>query len=64
VSEIKIWAFIGEGGEILADSTWLNSDDAYRVGLGWPSREEIKEAKDNGARAVLCTLTIPEAEHE
>lgn len=42
------WAMIFPNGAILADSAFKNTADAWKVGLGWPSEEEIERAKKSG----------------
>lgn len=63
----EAWAFVvpeakpGESykagdKQVLADSTFRDADHAWEIGLGWPSREEIEEAKKRGCRVVRVRI--------
>ena len=55
---MKVWAFIDERGEILADSRFGSADTAWRVGLGWPCQEEIDDALRRGCRVEQVEIVI------
>lgn len=46
---------------ILADSMFKNPKQAWSVGLGWPSDQEIEIAKKRGCRVVKVLITEMEA---
>ena len=56
----RVWAFIKPDGSILADSDFKDEREAWVVGLGWPTRGEVKEAKKKGYRVVEVTIEIPD----
>jgi hypothetical protein len=39
---------IWPNGHVLADTTFKNADDAWRIGLGWPDKKAIELAKAQG----------------
>ena len=53
---IEAWAYIDETGWALADSTFTDESDAWRVALGWPTVGEVKAAKARGARVVRVRI--------
>jgi hypothetical protein len=51
-----LWAYIDEAGRILADSTFTDESEAWRVALGWPADAEVVEAKARGCRVVRVRI--------
>jgi hypothetical protein len=47
-----VWAYFDEAGRVLADSTFADEAEAWRVALGWPTGGEVMEAKARGCRVV------------
>lgn len=56
---MKVWAMIYPDGKILADSTFRDEAHVWRIGLGWPDKEEIEAAKKKGHRAEQVEIHIP-----
>ena len=56
---IKVWAMIAPNGEIIAGSDFRDEEHTWQIGLGWPSAEEIAEAKKKGY--VVKQLTLIDA---
>jgi hypothetical protein len=55
------WAVIWPDGRVLADSTFKDEADAWKVALGWPDAAEIAHAKASGVRAVRVIVSeVPE----
>jgi hypothetical protein len=50
--EYRAYAVIGPDGSLVADSTFPDAESAWRIVLGWPTRDEIEAAKAKGYRAV------------
>lgn len=50
------WAFVKPDGHILVDSSFTDEAHAWQVGLGWPSEEEIADAKKRGFRVIQVTV--------
>jgi hypothetical protein len=59
------WALRREDGSVVV-SIGHDVDEAkiWRVGLGWPTEEEIDWAKQHGARAYRCRLLDLDARHD
>lgn len=55
---IRAWVIIKPDGDIVLDSDFKSELDAWKVGLGWPSDDEIEQAKKDGYRAVMATVII------
>lgn len=53
---IEAWAYIDGEGWALADSTFVDAADAWRVALGWPTVGEVERAKGRGARVVRVEI--------
>lgn len=51
------YAYISHNGLVVADTDFDTPERAWKVGLGWPSDEEIEEAKKRGARVVKARIT-------
>ncbi len=51
------YAFINEQGHVLADTQFESPEEAWRIGLGWPDKQEIQEAKRRGARVTSVMIT-------
>lgn len=56
------WAVEDPAGQVLADSTFRDEAHAWQVALGWPSEEEISDAKRRGYKAYLAEIRKPVAE--
>jgi hypothetical protein len=56
--EREMWAWTEPDGRVVADSD-LTEATAWRVGLGWPTRGEVKRAKSRGWRVVRVRVLIP-----
>ncbi|MDD5688511.1 MAG: hypothetical protein PHE88_11850 [Elusimicrobia bacterium] len=54
----QAWAIIKPNGDILLDSDFANESHAWQIALGWPSDDEIAEAKNNGYRAVFAAVVV------
>jgi hypothetical protein len=54
----EIWAYIRNDGRVLADSTFRDEDDAWRIALGWPHQSEIEHAKAAGDRVVRVRVEV------
>lgn len=54
----QAWAIIKPNGDILLDSSFANEAHAWQIALGWPSDQEIDEAKKNGYRAVFAAVVV------
>ena len=52
----KCWAIIKPDGNVVADSTFDSEHAAWFVVLGWPSDDEIEDAKRRGFRAARVTV--------
>jgi hypothetical protein len=57
MSETKAWAIIRPNGTIDVSSHWETEDDAWRIILGWPTRGEVRERKEQGWKAREVTVT-------
>lgn len=60
--KVAVWAFVRPDGRILADSDFRDEAHVWRIGLGWPDKEEIETAKKDGYRAEQVEIHVPEAE--
>jgi hypothetical protein len=38
-----------------------SADDAWQIGLGWPSAEEISAAKSRGLKAIPVNVSEPQS---
>lgn len=54
----KIWALLKPDGSILADSSFKSEADVWMIGLGWPDKAEIEDAKRRGYRAMRVDISI------
>jgi hypothetical protein len=52
-----VWTAILHDGTLIADSSFSDEAHAWQVALGWPSDEEIAEAKRLVDRVVRATIT-------
>lgn len=59
---MKVWAMIYPDGKILADSNFRDEAHVWRIGLGWPDKEEIENAKNKGYRAEPVEVHVQEKE--
>lgn len=48
----ELWAIIDPQGHVEASSDWTTPEHAWRVVLGWPTREEVREKQAQGWRCV------------
>lgn len=47
-----MWAIVWPDGGVLADSNFRDEAHAWTIALGWPSDEEIADAKARGYKAL------------
>jgi hypothetical protein len=53
-----VWALIGPGGRVLADTEFKDENDAWWVGLCFPDAEGIANAKRLGYRVERVEVSI------
>ena len=56
--EKKAWAYIRPDGSFLVDSSFTDEAHALAVGMGWPTEDEVAQAKAQGFRAQLVTVLV------
>ena len=54
----RAWAIIKPNGDILLDSDFKDEAQAWQIALGFPSGEEIEEAKARGYRSAFAAVVI------
>lgn len=57
---MKALAFINTNGVMHIDTSFVTEEEVWRIFLGWPSKEEIEQAKRLGAKVVEVEITIKE----
>jgi len=45
---VDMWALIFPDGRVITGTDLITESDAWRVGLGWPTAEEVESAKAEG----------------
>lgn len=58
--KIETWAIVFPNNRVVADCDFMDEAHAWTVALGWPSDEEIEDAKRKGYRAMLLTIDLDE----
>lgn len=53
------WAAVWPDGTVLVDNRFLNEADTWKIALGWPTEQEIEEAKKRGMRVCKVTVVVP-----
>lgn len=60
---LDMWAIVFPNGQIVTGSECQTEDDAWWIALGWPSPEDVEDAKRTGAFAVKATLQFETGEN-
>lgn len=56
-SEYLGWAVVLPSGQVVVDvNPGASEDDLWRIALGWPTRGEVRQAKEQGGRAIPCRI--------
>ena len=59
---MKSLAYIGKDGDIHIDTDLITEQQVWNVFLGWPTPEEIEQAKLRGAKVVEVEIIVKEDE--
>jgi hypothetical protein len=58
ITTLTTYAFCQPDGHVLADTKFESESEAWIVGLGWPSAEEILDARRRGYSVRVVELKI------
>lgn len=54
------WALLWPDGRWFIDTDGKSQTDCWKIGLGWPSADEIETAKSMGVRCVQVKARAPQ----
>ena len=55
---MEAWAFIRPDGSYLVDSSFFDEKQAWMIGLGWPTPDEIEHRKKEGYKVKRIKVYI------
>jgi hypothetical protein len=57
MSERQPWAVYDRKGKLLFLDLAENEDHVWQIWLGWPSKDDIEDAKHRGEQAIRVSVT-------
>lgn len=54
-----MWAIVSPAGAVHADTDFRDENHAWQIVLGWPTEQEITDAKEDGYRAIEIPVHLP-----